>query len=86
MTRPAALLTGLLLLAGCAAAARETPEERTARRNADCTAAGLKPDSEGFRLCLLIQETNERLDTVERRLRFIEQDTRFSGYPQRWWP
>ncbi len=85
MTRPAALLTALLLLAGCTAAARETSEERTARLNAGCTAAGFKPDTESFRLCLLIQQTNDRLDSVERRLRFIDQDISAPGYPRRWW-
>jgi hypothetical protein len=85
MTRPAALLAALLLLAGCTAAARETPEERTARLNADCTAAGFKSDTEAFRLCLLIQQTNDRLDSVERRLRFIDQDISTPGYPRRWW-
>lgn len=85
MTRSAALLASLLLVAACAGV-RETPEERVARLNADCTAAGFQRDSEAFRLCLLIQQTNERLEVVERRLRFIEQDTRFYGYPHRWWP
>lgn len=84
MTR-ACLLLGLLLVAGCATPL--TPEERVARLNADCTAAGFERDSEAFRLCLLIQQTNERLDSMERRLRFIEQDTRFyPGFPHRWWP
>jgi hypothetical protein len=85
MIRPAALLTTLLLLAGCTTVVRETPEQRTARLNADCAAAGFTPDTESFRLCLLIQQTNDRLDSVERRLRFIDQDISTPGYPYRWW-
>ena len=80
-----ALLTALLLLAGCATAARETPEERTARLNADCTAAGFKPDTESFRLCLLIQHTNDRLDWSSAACASIDQDIGAPGYPRRWW-
>jgi hypothetical protein len=81
-SRAAAALFALALpLAGCAAAARETPVERQARLQADCTAAGFTRDTEAFRLCLLLQETDERLAAVERRLGFIEQDTRFAGFP-----
>lgn len=81
MTRHLGTLGVLVLLtAGCAAGVRETPEERTARLQDTCQGAGFVPGSESFRLCLLIQGTNERLAAVERRLVFIEQDTRFSGF------
>ena len=67
----------LLTLAGCATAPPETPAERVARQGADCTAAGFQRDTEAYRLCLLLQEQNERLAALERRLAFIEQDVRF---------
>jgi hypothetical protein len=81
-TKPAALAL-LLLLGACAAVARETPAEQQARLQADCAAAGFQRDTEAFRLCLLLQRTDERLAAVERRLAFIEQDTRFAGFPYR---
>ena len=87
MSRKPAVLAALLLLGGCAAAARETPAERVARLQDDCAAAGFQKDSEAFRLCLLIQAQNERLAALERRVAFIQQDVSFPplGY-YRWWP
>jgi hypothetical protein len=81
--RAALLLALILPLAACAGLARETREERDARLAADCTAAGFTAASDAYRLCLLLQATNERLAYVERRLAFIEQDVRFAprAYP-----
>jgi hypothetical protein len=74
----AASLAGLaVLVAGCATAPVETPAEALARRRGNCEQAGFAPDTPELRLCLLLQETNERLDVMERRLRFIEQDVQF---------
>lgn len=82
-----ALLLALLGLAGCAVPV-ETPAEAQARRAVGCEESGFTRDSPDFRLCILLQEANERLDAVERRLRFIEQDVRFAGppyYRPYWW-
>lgn len=82
------LLAALAALAGCSLPPPETPEEANARRTADCRSAGFAPESSEFRLCLLLQQTNERLAVVDRRLRRIEQDVQFSGaygYRRGWW-
>jgi hypothetical protein len=48
---------------------------------AACSAAGFQSGSDAERLCLLLQETNRRLEGVERRMNFLEVDTRrLSGY------
>ncbi len=48
---------------------------------AACSAAGFQSGSDAERLCLLLQETNRRLEWVERRLNFLEVDSRrWSGY------
>lgn len=81
------LLLALLGLGGCAVPV-ETPAEAQARRAVSCEEAGFTRGSPDFRLCILLQEANERLDAVERRLRFIEQDVRFAGppfYRPYWW-
>jgi hypothetical protein len=82
-------IAGLLLLAGCAAGVPETPQEREARFQAACNQAGFKADTEAYKLCLLIQQQNDRLDAVERRLGFIQSDLNspplFYPYPHRWW-
>ncbi len=82
-------LAALLVLAGCSVPPEETPEEARARRTADCRTAGFAPDSPELRLCLLLQQANERLDAVDLRLRRIEQDVQFpgayGGYRGRYW-
>ncbi len=81
-------LAALVLLAGCNQPPLETPEEARARRAADCRAMGFEPDSAELRLCLLLQQANERLEVLERRLSRIETDVRFvDPFPYRrgWW-
>ncbi len=77
-----------LALTGCAGP-RETIEEAQARRSLSCKEAGFTEGSESYKLCLLLQQTDERLANVEHRLRWIEQDVRFGPpfYPGRpfWW-
>ncbi len=76
-----------LLLGGCALPPVETPAETAARREIACQAAGFTPDSPDLRLCLLLQQTNERLAAVEHRLTWIEQQMSFGGRPYgpSWW-
>ena len=80
-------LLAALLLAGCAIGPPpETPEQTAQRHDVDCTAAGFSKDSESYRLCLLIQEQNDRLATMDLRLNRIESQTLNPGpfYPWRW--
>ena len=84
--RLSAAFMALALLGGCAVPTPETPEEAQMRRGLSCTEAGFAPGSENHRLCILLQQTNERLAAVERRLSFIEQDVRFPPLgPSRYW-
>ena len=80
-------IAGLALLAGCASVRSETPQERQARFQAACNEAGFKADTEAYKLCLLIQQQNDRLTAVERRLGFIESDVNAPPlfFPRRWW-
>ena len=50
------------------------PAEALTRRQTSCADAGFTADTPDFRLCLLLQQTNERLTAVERRLSALEQD------------
>lgn len=89
LSPPLLTLAGVAALAGCATAlpAPETPAEALARRSAGCREAGFAPDTPDLRLCLLLERANERLDALERRLAFIEQDVRLDRarpYPY-WW-
>ena len=75
------------LLAGCTVPPAETPAEALARRQVSCTESGFTEGTADFRLCLLLQQTNERLAAVEQRLRWIEQDTSLRGpyFGPGWW-
>jgi hypothetical protein len=75
----------LLLISGCATVQKESPEAYVARLQANCTEAGFQRDTENYRLCLLIQGTNERLDAVEQQLRYVDMNTRWRPYPYWWW-
>lgn len=67
----------LVGLAGCAAT--QTPAEYQASLAQSCKDAGFTENTESFRLCTLLQDNNARLEALDRRIRFIEQDTRFVG-------
>lgn len=71
--------SGLLLAASCLLGACEagpTIEELRAGDIAACSAAGFEAGSDAEGLCLLLQQTNRRLDGLERRLSFLELDVR----------
>ena len=60
-------------LAGCALGQpAETPEQIAERHTLSCAEAGLTRDGEAWRLCLLIQQQNDRLAVIESRLRRVE--------------
>ena len=69
MVRTASLLS-LALLLGCVPP--PTPEEVAARHVANCREAGLTPDTDAHRLCLLLEAQNDRLIALERRLQLLE--------------
>lgn len=66
-----AALLALLMLVGC-----QTPAEYervlAQTRVEDCKAAGFIENTDPFRLCLMIRETNERIERVERRIDFLD--------------
>jgi hypothetical protein len=62
------------LMAACNLPPSETAAEALTRRQTSCADAGFTADTPDFRLCLLLQQTNERLTAVERRLSALEQD------------
>jgi hypothetical protein len=75
VTRHVLLLGALPILAGgCTLPTPESPAEALTRRQASCTEEGFESGTSDFRLCVLLQQTNERLAAVERRLGALEQD------------
>lgn len=86
--RPVAILL-LAALAACSVPPRETPEEARARRGAECSALGFKTDTPEQRLCLLLQQTNERLDDLDRRISRLDRYYGPTAYPYYyrpyWW-
>ena len=84
---PRLAVTMLALLAGCTTAPPETPAEALARRELSCKEAGFEAASPDFRLCLILQQTNERPAAVERRLTWLEQEARLPRpfFGPGWW-
>ncbi len=66
------------LLAACQSAAehRAAFEEEI---RASCTEQGFAVDSDAFRLCLLLETTNVRLQNIERRLDILDMDLQRDG-------
>lgn len=88
MVRPGRRLAALaaLALAGCAATPPETAEQTAERRQASCVEAGFAKDSDAYKVCLMLERQNDRLDDLERRLRNIESQTIYTpAFPRRWW-
>lgn len=79
----ALLAVAALVLGGCQTG--PTMAELQAADRAACDAAGFEPGSDAHGLCLLLQDTNRRLDSVERRLGFLELDLR-THFPSRFGP
>ncbi len=86
--RVLALPLGALLVASCATTAPETPAEAVARREVRCEEAGFTRGDDEFKLCLLLQQTNDRLTALEQRLTWLEQQVGFASPPfgpRGWW-
>jgi outer membrane murein-binding lipoprotein Lpp len=80
-----AVTLGLPLVAGCAPQEEIRAQIAEAQR-LDCLAAGFEPDTDAFRLCLLIQDTNQRIAAVERRVDFLDSRAAFYPWSRRsWW-
>lgn len=69
----AGALATMLACAGCATVTPEQIQEQAAQ---GCTAAGFEAGSDAFKLCLLLQDTNQRIARLERQIEFLELDVR----------
>jgi hypothetical protein len=73
-----AALVPLLAVSACA-----TPEQiqaaleaRAERDRIVCEELGFEPGTDSYTLCLLIQDTNRRIDLANQQLRWLESDLR----------
>lgn len=79
MMRPA-LLLALLLLGACQSPS-EIAKAMDDERQEACRSRGFEPGKESFALCLMIQETHQRLGQVERRIDLLDNElNRVSGF------
>lgn len=69
----AAVLTAAVLLAGCVPAAEIEREIAEANR-LGCAEAGFEAGTDAWRLCLLLQDSNRRLEAMERRMLWLESE------------
>ncbi len=67
------LLAFVLALAGCQSAAEQQKALAEAQR-ASCLESGFVEGSDAFRLCLLLQDTNERIARLERRIDLLDSE------------
>lgn len=67
----ASALLASLALAGCQSAA-ELEQAAAEARRASCLESGFAEGSDAFRLCLLLQETHDRIARLERRIDFLD--------------
>lgn len=76
-----------LLLAGCQPVAEQERELALAQR-ASCLESGFEEGSDAFRLCLVLQGTNERIARLERRIEFLDSEVSRIGSWGGWrrWP
>jgi invasion protein IalB len=85
-TRRLALILPLAATA-CAQMPAETPEEATQRWAVTCLEAGFARDSDAYKVCLLLEQQNDRMAYIERRLQIIESQTVYTPplFPRRWY-
>ena len=88
-----ARLTLLLLSLGLACAAcvpqEEIEQQLVQQQHERCDAAGFPPASDGYKLCLLIEAQNQRIESLQRQVQFLQTDVRqlnalrpgFFGFP-----
>jgi hypothetical protein len=69
------ILALVLAVAGCANP-QEIREARAERDRIVCEELGFEPGTETYLLCILIQDTNRRVDFANSQLRFLESDLR----------
>ncbi len=69
---------GTALLAACQSAADQRAAFEQEIR-ASCEQRGFVPDSDAFRLCLLLETTDARLRNIERRLDILDLELRRDG-------
>lgn len=84
------LLLPLLTLAVAACVPQEEIERQLVeQQHARCATAGFQPASESYKLCLLIEAQNQRIEALQRQVLFLQTDIRqlqalrpgFFGFP-----
>ncbi|BCX19760.1 MAG: hypothetical protein KatS3mg117_3442 [Geminicoccaceae bacterium] len=68
-----AAILGAFALAGCRSAAEIEQAAAEARRTS-CLEAGFVEGTDAYRLCLLLQETQERIVRLERRIDLLDSE------------
>jgi hypothetical protein len=74
--RRVGILGALVLAAGSAGCRTAAELEKAAAeaRRASCLEAGFTEGSDAYRLCLLLEETQERIARLERRIDFLDME------------
>ncbi|MCL6608788.1 MAG: hypothetical protein K6T74_11925 [Geminicoccaceae bacterium] len=75
-TRRLGIVAALALAAGSAGCrtAAELEQAAAEARRASCLEAGFTEGSDAYRLCLLLEETQERIARLERRIDFLDME------------
>jgi len=71
--RPLTLVALGLVLAGCQSTA-ELEQAAAEARRASCLEAGFAEGSDAYRLCLILQETQDRIARLERRIDLLDSE------------
>jgi peptidoglycan hydrolase CwlO-like protein len=74
----ARLIVVLSLALACAScmSQEEIQQQLAAEQHQRCTAAGFPPTSDSYRLCLLIEGQNQRIDALQRQVQIVQTDIR----------
>jgi hypothetical protein len=75
MARLIVVLSLALACAGCMSQ-QEIQQQLAAEQHQRCTAAGFPPASDSYRLCLLIEAQNQRIDALQRQVQIVQTDIR----------
>ncbi len=75
MARLIVVLSLALACTGCMSQ-QEIEQQQALQQHQRCTAAGFPPDSDSYRLCLLIEAQNQRVDALQRQMQFLQTDIR----------
>ncbi|MDX6751572.1 hypothetical protein SH611_17340 [Geminicoccaceae bacterium 1502E] len=76
-----ALALALVSLSAACTPAAEIERQMEEASREGCLEAGFAETSDAWKLCLLLQDSNRRLEAMERRLLWLESDIRFHDRP-----